>query len=300
MEQWAELARIKPISAAAALVVLWSLESVVPMFLQRRRRVSHDAANLALGAINAIVAAVLFGAATLLVTEWSLRHQLGLLHQIDELLPVWLTWVLGLVLFDAWMYGWHVLNHKLPFLWRFHAVHHADRELDASSALRFHTGEIVLSGSARLVVLPVIGLSLPQLLVYEAVLLPVILFHHSNVRVPPRLDRALRWVIVTPWMHWVHHSRWRPETDSNFASVLSVWDRLFRTFRLRGQPWEIKLGLDDDQEERQWRTLQGMLVRPFRQQHEPADHPSPTASLTRAPRSAGQEADTGPDRNLEG
>ncbi len=299
-EPWAEFALLKPIAATAALIVLWCLESVVPMFLERRRRISHDTANLALGAINAIVAAALFGAAALVVTEWSRQHQFGLLHQVDELLPVWFGWVLGLVLFDAWMYGWHVLNHKLPFLWRFHAVHHADREMDASSALRFHTGEIVLSSIARLVILPVIGLSLPQLLLYEAFLLPIILFHHSNVRVPPRLDGALRWVIVTPWMHWVHHSRWRPETDSNFASVLSVWDRVFRTFRLRDQPWEIELGLDDDQSEREWRTLQGMLVRPFRQQREPGDHPSPTASLTKTPRSVGQEADTGLDRNLEG
>ncbi len=77
-------------------------------------------------------------------------------------------------------------------------------------------------------------------------LLPVILFHHSNVRVPPRLDAALRWLIVTPWMHWVHHSNWQPETDSNFASILSVWDRLFRTFGIREDPLKITLGLEDD------------------------------------------------------
>jgi sterol desaturase/sphingolipid hydroxylase (fatty acid hydroxylase superfamily) len=96
------------------------------------------------------------------------------------------------------------------------------------------------------------------------ILLPVILFHHSNVRVPRRLDNALRWLIVTPWMHWVHHSRWQPETDSNYASVLSIWDRLFGTFRLRADPRQIELGLDEDRNERQWRTLWGMLTRPFR------------------------------------
>ncbi|MFP4501218.1 MAG: sterol desaturase family protein [Candidatus Hydrogenedentota bacterium] len=103
-----------------------------------------------------------------------------------------------------------------------------------------------------------------QLLLYEAVLLPVVLFHHSNFDIPPRLDAALRWVIPTPWMHWVHHSRLQPETDSNYGSMLSVWDRLFRTFRLREDPHQIELGLDGDTEEKQWRTLPGMLVRPFR------------------------------------
>jgi len=82
--------------------------------------------------------------------------------------------------------------------------------------------------------------------------------------VPRRADAALRWLIVTPWMHWVHHSRWQPETDSNFASVLSVWDRLFGTFRLRDDPAAIDLGLDDDPDDGRWRTLSGMLARPFR------------------------------------
>jgi sterol desaturase/sphingolipid hydroxylase (fatty acid hydroxylase superfamily) len=162
------------------------------------------------------------------------------------------------------MYVWHVLNHKISFLWRFHAVHHADKEVDASTALRFHTGEIVFSTLARLVVLPLLGMTLPQLFLYEAILLPVILFHHSNVRVPYRLDTALRWLIPTPWMHWVHHSRWRPETDSNYGSVLSIWDRIFGTLRLRDDPWRLNLGLEEDQEESEWRTLLGMLVRPFR------------------------------------
>ncbi|MEX2670987.1 MAG: sterol desaturase family protein [Phycisphaeraceae bacterium] len=253
----------KPAVAAAALMTLWILEWFVPMFVDRRRRLTHDLANLALAGINTVVTVVLFAAAMLMVTEWAARESFGLLHWLD--LPIVLAWVVGLVLFDAWMYGWHVLNHRVPLLWRFHAVHHADREMNVSSAVRFHTGEIVLSSLARLAVLPLLGLTMPQLLLYELVLLPVILFHHSNVRISRRLDSCLRWLIVTPWMHWVHHSRWQPETDSNFASVLSIWDRLFRTFRLRDDPQQLELGLEDDRDERQWRTLGGMLLRPFRQ-----------------------------------
>ena len=142
-------------------------------------------------------------------------------------------------------------------------MHHADRELSASSGLRFHTGEIVLSSIARLAVLPLLGMTVAQVLVYEAVLLPVILFHHGNVGVPARADRWLRWLIVTPWMHWVHHSDYQPETDSNYSSVFSFWDRVFGSFRLVGDPRTLTLGLEE-MERSDWATLPGMVAMPFR------------------------------------
>jgi sterol desaturase/sphingolipid hydroxylase (fatty acid hydroxylase superfamily) len=260
---------LKPAGAAAALAVLWALESVAPMFEGRRHRAGHGAANLALGALNAAVA-LLFAGATLWVTEQARARGWGLLHLAA--LPSLASGVAAVVLMDGWMYAWHRLNHRVPLLWRFHAVHHADAEMDATSGLRFHTGEIALSSAARLAVLPLLGLSVGQVLLYETLLLPVILFHHSNVRVPARLDRALRLVMVTPWMHWVHHSEWRPETDSNFSSVFSFWDRVFGSFRLRERPREIRLGLGLA-DEHAWRTLPGMLAMPFR----PRGEARPTA-----------------------
>ncbi|MGH8019242.1 MAG: sterol desaturase family protein [Opitutaceae bacterium] len=247
-------------AAAVVLAALWAVESVAPMFVGRARRLSHVATNLALAAINAGVAAV-FAFAILGVTEWARARDFGLLNLVA--LPAWLHWTAALVLFDCWQYWWHRINHRVPLFWRFHAVHHSDAEMDASSGVRFHTGEMVFSLLARLIVLPLTGLSIPQLLLYEAVSLPVILFHHSNIRLSNRADRCLRWLIVTPWMHCVHHSRWQPETDSNYASFLSVWDRLFGSFRLREDPGKIALGLDDWQE-RDWRRLPGMLAAPFR------------------------------------
>ncbi len=250
----------KPAAAAIALGVLWLLEGLVPMFEGRDRRTRHDAANVALGVFNAAVASFLFAGATLVVTQWADRHGIGLLH--------WLGWsgawgfAAAFLLFDLWQYAWHRLNHRVGILWRFHAVHHADRDLSASSGLRFHTGEIVLSSTARLMVLPVLGITLPQLLLYEAVLLPVILFHHGNIKLPGSADRVLRWLIVTPWMHWVHHSVHQPETDSNYSSVFSFWDRLFGSFRLVDNPRLIGLGLRGTRH-RDWATLTGMLAMPF-------------------------------------
>jgi sterol desaturase/sphingolipid hydroxylase (fatty acid hydroxylase superfamily) len=266
---------LKPAGAAAVLALLWALEGIAPMFEGRASRTRHGGANLALGIANAAVAALVFAGATLRVTEWAAARGFGLLRVVD-LGPLAGT-LAALVLMDGWMYAWHRLNHRVPLLWRFHAVHHADAEMDATSGVRFHTGEIVLSSVARLAVLPLLGLSVQQVLLYETVLLPLVLFHHSNVRVPARLDRALRMVIVTPWMHWVHHSEWRPETDSNFASVFSFWDRLLGTFRLRERPRDIRLGLGL-RDEHAWRSLPGMLAMPFRPRPDDggaADAPAP-------------------------
>lgn len=263
-QDWSWAIPTKNAIIVAMLVALWIGESLFPMFAGRSRRVSHGASNILLGVINAVIGSVLFGAALMVVTEWSKEKSFGLLNQLPSRWPAGVRFAICLILIDLWMYVWHWLNHNVPFLWRFHAVHHSDRELDATSAVRFHTGEIILSGVARLLVLPMLGVSLPMLLIYELILLPVILFHHSNVRIGSAVDRCLRPIIVTPWMHWVHHSISRKETNSNYGSVLSVWDRLFGSFRMRNNPSEIELGLKEDDSEQSWRTLIGMVLRPFK------------------------------------
>ncbi len=256
-----ELNQVKPALVAAALALLWTLETVAPQFTGRQRRLSHYGHNLALGLLNVAVVSVVFATALVAAAEWSAATGSGLLHRLQA--PAWIEWPLAILLLDLWMYLWHRLNHRVPLLWRLHSVHHSDAEMDASSASRFHTGEIILSSLARLVVLPVLGVTPLQLLGYELLLQPVILFHHSNVRLPAKFDQALRTVIVTPWMHWVHHSRYQPETDSNFASVFSWWDRLFGSFRLRDDPNTISLGLDG-YELQEWRNIDGMLQSPFK------------------------------------
>jgi len=263
-QDWSWAIPTKNAIVVSMMVALWTAESTIPMFVGRHRRGSHGAANILLGIMNAIVGGLLFSAALLATTQWSREHAMGLLHQLPYGVPSWGKLLVGLVLIDLWMYWWHRINHNVPFLWRFHAVHHADRELDVTSAVRFHTGEIILSGTARLFVLPILGVSLPMLLIYELILFPVILFHHSNVRIASAVDGVLRPIVVTPWMHWVHHSVLREETNSNYGSVLSVWDRLFGSFRLRDDPGQIELGLTDDHSEHSWRTLGGMLIRPFK------------------------------------
>lgn len=200
-----------------------------------------------LGALTAVVA---------LAVE---RRGWGLLGAVAG--PAWVETAAGLLLLDLWMYVWHVANHKVPLLWRFHRMHHSDNRLDASSAVRFHLGEVLLSFALRLGVIALVGLTVRQVVLYELILLPVILVHHANLALPRPLEAVARWLVVTPDIHHVHHSRVRRETDSNYGSVLPWWDRLFRTFRVQ-IPENLRYGLEGwDDEARQ--SVRGLLLTPL-------------------------------------
>lgn len=259
----------KTILAALFLVLLWTGEGLAPFYPEfrggLRDRLRHDARNLALGAVNALLLAVFFGGVFVAQEVWADRSDVGLLRLAE--LPGWADLLVAIVLFDLWMYAWHRANHRIPLLWRFHRMHHSDPEMDVSTGLRFHPGEQVLSALARLAVVPLLGMSLWHLAIYEAVLLPVILFHHSNLRIPRWLDHGLLALVVTPAMHRVHHSRFQPETDSNYGSILPWWDLLFRSFRLRTDARTIELGLDEF-DEPEWQTIGGLLKTPLKRKAE--------------------------------
>jgi len=220
----------------------------------------HALRNVTVALLNTVVLGLAFGSATVLTAEWTVRHQVGLLNflNISEAARL----VLALLLLDLWTYGWHRLNHAVPLLWRFHRMHHADDRMDVTTATRFHLGELGASSLLRLGLVPLFGLTVEQLILYDILLLAVTLFHHANLSIG-RCDRWLGWLIVTPLLHKVHHSRWRPQTDSNFASVLSLWDRVFGTLRERDDPMAIRFGLDDF-DGAKWQTVGGMLITPFR------------------------------------
>lgn len=158
-------------------------------------------------------------------------------------LPVWAEVALAFVLLDYTLYVWHVLTHRVPWLWHFHVVHHADLDMDASSALRFHFGELVISVPRRAGQIFLIGVSPLSLVVWQSILFVMILFHHSNARLPIGVERGLNLLIVTPRMHGIHHSIIRDETDSNWSSGLTLWDWLHGTLRLNVPQKEITIGV---------------------------------------------------------
>ncbi|HEX8117042.1 MAG TPA: sterol desaturase family protein [Pyrinomonadaceae bacterium] len=237
-------------------------------WLERRRplrravepKLRREARNLAVAAA---------GAAALQVTEKPLaealtslveRRRWGLLKLFR--LPAWLEVAAGCVLLDYTLYLWHVLTHRVPFLWRFHVVHHIDLDLDASTALRFHFAELTLSVPWRAAQILFIGVSPLALSVWQTLLLLSILFHHSNVRLPLQLEQKLNLFVVTPRMHGIHHSAVREETDSNWSSGLTVWDKLHGTLRLDVPQDDIRIGVPDYREPREV-GLFDMLALPF-------------------------------------
>lgn len=244
------------------LAILWIGESVIPFFQDRtwRARIRHDLRSLIFGLFNAGSGALFMAGLLVLVDQEATEASFGLLRQFSA--PAAVKMVLAVLMFDLWMYAWHRLNHRVPFLWRFHRMHHSDPAMDAMSAVRFHPGEILLSNLARLAVVPLLGISIPQLIVYESILLPVVILHHANVRLPRWLDHGGMALLVTPAMHRVHHSRRRRETNSNYGSILPWWDWLFGSLRHRKDTENIEYGLSEYGEDSQ--TLLRLLTTPFR------------------------------------
>jgi sterol desaturase/sphingolipid hydroxylase (fatty acid hydroxylase superfamily) len=262
------------------LVVLLAWESAapfLPLFRSPGDRGRHGLRNLAIGWINGLAIALPFAFLWKWVADVAAGHGFGLLNLLP--LPAWGHLVGALLLFDLWTYLWHRAGHQLAPLWKFHRMHHSDPQMDVTTSNRFHVVEILLSSVLRIALIPLLGIHFAEVVIYETLLQAVVQLQHANVRLPAPLERALRGVFVTPVMHKIHHSRWQPETDSNFSSLLSLWDRLFRTFRLRSDPENIQLGLDGfDGTDRQ--TLRGLWRTPF----EDPTHPPSPRSPRRRPR----------------
>lgn len=250
------------------LIITW--ESLHPFYEYFKGSVKdrgkHAFRNLLLGGINGLMVSVLFAGLWFAATVWADEHRFGLMHWFQDAagLPVWAHAIGAILLLDLWLYTWHRMNHEIPFFWRFHSVHHSDNKMDVTTASRFHIGEIFFSSIIRIFIIAFFGVYLWEIVLYEIGMFAVVMFHHANVGLSEKYDRILRTVIVTPNMHRVHHSSWQLETDSNYSSLFSFWDRLARTFRLNPKPESIRLGLDQlDKEEDQ--TVKGMLKTPFDQ-----------------------------------
>jgi sterol desaturase/sphingolipid hydroxylase (fatty acid hydroxylase superfamily) len=213
--------------------------------------------NVSLAGLNAVLSPLIVIPVSAAAAQWSFDWR-----------PLWWQGAGGLLLdllvLDFWIYWWHVANHRVPFLWRFHEVHHLDQFLDATTALRFHAGEVVLSSLVRAGVIFLLAVPLASVVVFEVAVMFAALFHHSNVKIPARLERTLSWVVVTPAIHWVHHHAVRRDTDSNYATILSLWDRLFGN-RSPTQRWpEMPIGVERLTDKRFFQ----LVVRPFRRRRD--------------------------------
>ncbi|MCG8598648.1 MAG: sterol desaturase family protein [Verrucomicrobiales bacterium] len=236
---------VAPVLSVTVLVALLTWESISPCFSffrqQGKERFFHGLINFGMSFLNLAITSLIFVSAWSLAVEFAAEHGLGLLRWTNW--PGWSEAVLAIILLDCWTYWWHRLNHIVPFFWRFHRVHHSDTRMDVTTANRFHFGEIALSSMLRIPLLMLLGVELWHLALYELILFPVVQFHHANIRLPEPVDRTFRFLFASPAMHKVHHSDKVEETNSNYTSLLSIWDRIFGSFRLRNDLENIRLGL---------------------------------------------------------
>ncbi|HEU4403841.1 MAG TPA: sterol desaturase family protein [Polyangiaceae bacterium] len=242
---------------ATVALALLLLERASPRRPRRRPARARLLRNAAVALSGGLVIAAVEGPVVKRLTSLVARRRWGLLPRLG--LPAWAETAAAVVALDYTLYLWHLANHRVASLWRFHAVHHVDEELDLATAARFHGGELLLSVAVRAAQILAIGVSPRALSWWQTLTLASVSFHHANVRLPPRLERALGRVIVTPHLHTIHHSTRRAERDANWSSGLVLWDRAHGTLRFDADEGAIAIGVEAAPE----RGPLALLVMPF-------------------------------------
>ncbi len=245
------------------MAVMMILEAALPRRIRGLTRVQRWPANLGIVVADTVLARLVIPLPPVAVAVWAQETHTGLLNFVD--LPALPVAIACVVFLDLAIYVQHVIFHKIPILWRLHRMHHADTDIDVTTGIRFHPIEIILSLLIKIALVWALGIPAVAVIIFEVVLNASALFNHANVRLPLALDRVLRVLIVTPDMHRVHHS-WHPdETNSNYGFNLSIWDRIFKTYR--DQPKDghdgMTIGLGSFREADS-RSLLGLLLIPFK------------------------------------
>ncbi|MDQ3550492.1 MAG: sterol desaturase family protein [Bacteroidota bacterium] len=235
------------------LIALFIILFLIETKFQLRKRVQGRWKRIIINFIVSIPAFVLLRLLFIPAMVWlavkNETWQIGLNYLFNA--PVIVTSIIAFLLLDYSNYIWHILLHKMPILWRFHLVHHTDLDLDITTAFRFHFGEMIGSIFFRGAAVLLIGVSPMMVLIYEILFEAASQFHHSNMKLPFRLEKALNKLIVTPRMHGIHYSMIRRETDSNYSIIFSFWDRLHKTVRLNIHQTEIVTGVPTYADERE-------------------------------------------------
>jgi sterol desaturase/sphingolipid hydroxylase (fatty acid hydroxylase superfamily) len=216
-------------------------ERVAPLRRTVESKLRRVVRNLSTGGVSLALMSLVQAPLLQPVAAWIVRDRVGLLQLVRW--PRWLETLMAILLLDYTLWWWHWANHRVGFFWRFHLVHHVDRDLDASTALRFHFGELALSIPVRATQMILIGVDPRTLWLWQTILFGSILFHHANVRLPLRVERLLARLIVTPRMHGIHHSNRLDQTNTNWSSLLSWWDYLHGTILLDVPQEEITIGV---------------------------------------------------------
>jgi sterol desaturase/sphingolipid hydroxylase (fatty acid hydroxylase superfamily) len=259
-------------------LLVWG-ESRRPLRRQTQSRPAREVRNLGTALISAAVVGLIEVPSVRPLADLVERRAWGIRRLR---LPHWAEIVLAVLLMDYTLYLWHVAIHRCKFLWRFHQVHHVDLDMDVTTALRFHFGEVLLSVPYRWTQILLIGVGRRSLAIWQRFLLLCVIFHHSNLKLPPQLESLLARFVMTPRLHTIHHSTVEGETNSNWSSGLTLWDRLHGTFRLDVPVEDVTIGVPAFQDPKEL-TLIGLLKMPFGRQRPSWQFPPGTAPSRQIP-----------------
>ena len=245
-----------------AIVALWELAA--PRRAPTVSKALRWGSNLGLVVLNTVVLRLMFPLAAVGVAAFGAANGWGLLNHFE--VPFWLAVPVAVIAMDFVIWLQHVMVHAVPALWRLHQVHHADLDYDLTTGARFHPIEIALSMLIKFAAITVLGPPVLAVVIFEVLLNATAMFNHGNIRLPARVDRVLRWFVVTPDMHRVHHSVEDDETNSNFGFNLPWWDRLFGTYRAQPRAGHdaIVIGIHGHNDPHEVARLDGMLLMPFK------------------------------------
>ncbi|MDX1739435.1 MAG: sterol desaturase family protein, partial [Alphaproteobacteria bacterium] len=227
----------------AILFLVWEYLAPASKYLEnctRQDKWRRYGRNLGLLALTFLLSPTLIAAITVFSTQFGPNWREEFLNGYT--IGGWWI-VIDLILLDFFIYWWHRVNHVLPFLWRFHEVHHLDETLDVTTATRFHFGEVIMSAIVRAGFVIVLDIPLISVVIFETMILLSSVFQHSNIRLSDKVDGVLSWLIVTPNWHWLHHHAVREDTDSRYANTLTIWDRLFGSTNSNKRQYDMKIGV---------------------------------------------------------
>ncbi|RJX30105.1 MAG: sterol desaturase family protein [Desulfarculus sp.] len=236
------------------------LELILPYRRPSVSKLKRWLINLGITTFNTLILRLVLGSAIVATAAYVTQQKMGVLNLVA--MPYWLKLLATLVFMDFMLYIWHLLNHEVPFFWRFHRVHHTDLNMDVSTATRFHLGELAISAGIKIGLVFFLGADLLGVTIFETALVLAAQFHHSSLKVPWWFERLFWLLFVPPSMHRIHHSVKIPERNSNYGTIFSLWDRLLGTMVSRVEQGRIIIGVGGhfDQSEL---GLHRLLVMPF-------------------------------------
>jgi len=218
-----------------------SLELLIPYRPNSVSKLRRVAINIAIALLNAVLVNILFRGAIAKTALYAGEGGFGLLKMWS--LPYWVKLIMTIAVMDFVLYIWHLLNHEMPFLWRFHQVHHSDLNMDVSTASRFHTGEIIMSSVVKIALIYFLGAEILGVIAFESLLIFAAQFQHSSVKVPARFENIFWLLFVPPSMHRIHHSVVIRERNTNYGTIFSLWDRMLGTLLTDVEQQRIVIGL---------------------------------------------------------